>query len=107
MARTVLGAPKNMSGEGEALGGILCMSGYLPKRSAYIPSHAGLATPTALFHGLHDEVVQHSHAETTLATLQGSGVATQLTSYRGLGHSASLDELNDVIDWIKTLNRPP
>lgn len=90
--------------EGDALAGVLCMSGYLPKRSAFGPTRAGLATKTGLFHGKDDPVVEHRHAESTLATLQSAQINVTLKSYATLGHSASIEELLDVITWLETLN---
>lgn len=90
--------------EGDALAGVLCMSGYLPKRSAFGPTRAGLATKTGLFHGKDDPVVEHRHAESTLATLQSAQINVILKSYATLGHSASIEELLDVITWLETLN---
>ena len=91
---------------GDPLAGVLVMSGYLPKRSAFKPSRAGLASKTGLFHGKDDPVVSHRHAESTLATLLSAQLDVSLTSYASLGHSASIEELMDIIVWLETLNLP-
>ena len=57
-----------------------------------------------LFHGKDDPVVEHRHAESTLATLQSAQIEVSLTSYATLGHSCSIGEILDVIAWLQTLN---
>jgi predicted esterase len=59
-----------------------------------------------LFHGVADEVVQYQHATTTKSVLEHAGFATTLTAYEGMGHSASMEEVVDVIAWLDAIYGP-
>ena len=48
-------------------------------------------------------MVQHNHAEGTLEYVTNAGIAADLTSYEGLGHSVNFDEICDVVAWLEAL----
>jgi len=83
------------------LGGICCMSGYLPKDHAFQLAAAAADTPVAHFHGLDDPTVKHEWAEASMAKLKEAGVASYtLKSYAGLGHGLGPEEFEDVQAWL-------
>ena len=86
--------------EGPAFAGVLAMSGYLPRPAAFVPSNP--ETPVLMCHGDCDQVVALEWAKESEATMIAAGM-TQLEfkTYDGLEHSASLEELNDVAEWLK------
>ena len=76
------------------------MSGYLPRPSDFAPTGDGLGAPVALFHGEDDEMVPHRAAVRTRAALAEAGCEVRLNEYPGLGHSAHMQELEDVVAWL-------
>ena len=89
----------------EPLGGVLCMSGYLPNSSHWKLSGAGIKTPVCMCHGEIDPVVKFWMAEKSKNAVQSAGLKAALTwnVYKDLEHSATEEELDDVIQWIKSV----
>ena len=84
------------------LAGILVMSGYLPKGHAFKMSEHGRNTPVLHCHGTADPLVLPDFAEQSRKhVLDGAHKAGyELRTYRGLAHSANMQELMDVIHWL-------
>eukprot|EP00470_Lotharella_oceanica_P002672 CAMPEP_0170179884 /NCGR_PEP_ID=MMETSP0040_2-20121228/19680_1 /TAXON_ID=641309 /ORGANISM="Lotharella oceanica, Strain CCMP622" /LENGTH=266 /DNA_ID=CAMNT_0010424251 /DNA_START=73 /DNA_END=873 /DNA_ORIENTATION=+ len=87
----------------QPLAGLICMSGYLPKPDSVSGLQAKMKEiPIRLFHGEADEVVRYEFAEKTLGYLKEKGMKdVNLLAYRSLVHSASMEELKDVSDFIQ------
>jgi lysophospholipase II len=86
------------------LGGIVCMSGYLPAVAKFtIPSNNPLLkqTPTLHCHGTQDMVVQYRMATKTQSTLLNDfGVTNYTLKQYPIGHTVSPDELRDVTQFL-------
>lgn len=82
---------------GEALAGIVGLSGYLPlAASTAIERHAAnQATPIFMAHGLHDEVVQIGRATASRDALQALGYAVEWHAYP-MPHSVCMEEVADL-----------
>jgi predicted esterase len=52
-------------------------------------------------HGTADEVVKHSWGRSSFELLKDHGCIVDFKSYKNMGHSASDDELMDVLEFIK------
>jgi len=91
-----------------ALGGVLCMSGYLAAQEKFELSPAAAATPVAHFHGSDDPTVRIEWARRSAEHLRAAGVKEYaLKEYESLGHSASMEEIADVVAWLQTRLPPP
>jgi predicted esterase len=87
---------------GHALGGILCMSGYLVYPPGVQPGPAAKATPVLMLHGEDDPLVLPSYGRDSAAKLRELGVAdVSLRMYADLPHSASPEELADALAFLK------
>ena len=83
------------------LAGVLVMSGYLAAAEKFELAPAAAATPVAHFHGSDDPTVKIEWARQGADLLKAAGVAEYtLTEYEPLGHSASMEEINDVVAWL-------
>lgn len=84
------------------LAGVLVLSGYLPKEHAFTLSEHGKETPVLHCHGTIDAVVLPEFAEESRAKILGAGHAAgyELRTYRGMAHSANMQEIMDVIHWL-------
>lgn len=84
------------------------MSGYLPLPKAADPaslalSEANKTTPILMCHGDEDEVVHFDWGKKSLAalkTLLGES-AVDFHVYPGMGHSACMEEIQEVIKFVK------
>jgi lysophospholipase-2 len=87
------------------LAGVVVMSGYLPKDHAFTLSIHGKETPVLHCHGSIDPLVIPQFAEDSRKKVLESGHEAQyeLKTYRGLAHSANLQELMDVIQWLQKI----
>ncbi len=87
---------------GARLAGVLVMSGYLPKGHAFMLSEYGKATPVLHCHGTADPLVLPQFAEDSRKHVleAGHSAGYELRTYRGLGHSANMQELMDVVHWL-------
>lgn len=94
-----------------ALGGILCMSGYLPSPKTFVFSKAQSRTPLLICHGEDDEVVPVTLASKTFdhltaqrTSLLGSKPPLTLDkfkTYPDMYHQASNEELTDIAKWLQ------
>ena len=86
----------------ERLAGVLVMSGYLPKGHAFALSDHGKATPVLHCHGTADPLVVPEFADDSRKHVLDAGHAAgyELRTYRGLAHSANMQELMDVVQWL-------
>jgi predicted esterase len=91
------------------LAGVVVMSGYLANANAFKLSPAAAATPVAHFHGAIDPTVRVHWARESAEKLRALGLREyDLKEYPDLGHSANLEEVNDVEAWLRrTLPEPP
>ena len=53
-------------------------------------------------HGTHDDVVNYSWGQASCKLLQENGINVDFRSYKNMGHSASQEELMDVLQFMKT-----
>ncbi|KAI9031972.1 Phospholipase/carboxylesterase/thioesterase [Hyaloraphidium curvatum] len=95
----VLSRSKEEGGIGK-LAGFFGMSGYLPLAKKAIelmsPANPNLDTPLAMFHGTDDAVVPHFRGSASRDRLKELGFKPEWKEYRGLGHSANLEEIQDI-----------
>jgi lysophospholipase-2 len=96
---TGLQLPASFSGR---LAGVLVMSGYLPKSHAFSISAHGKDTPVLHCHGTSDPLVLPEFADDSRKHVLEAGHAAgyELRTYRGLAHSANMQELMDVVQWL-------
>jgi phospholipase/carboxylesterase len=92
---------------GHSLGGLIALSTYLPLRAqaAETMHTANLKTPVFMGHGSHDAVVPERLGSLSRDRLRELGMNVSWTSYRGMGHSVSAEELRDLssffMQWIE------
>ena len=84
------------------LAGVLVLSGYLPKEHAFTLSEHGKNTPVFHCHGTADPLVIPQFAEDSRTKVLTSGhtAGYELRTFRGLAHSANMQEIMDVINWL-------
>ena len=87
------------------LAGVLVMSGYLPKEHAFSLSEHGKVTPVLHCHGTADPLVlpQFAEASRQHVLTAGHSAGYELRTYRGMAHSANMQELMDIIQWLSTI----
>ncbi|CCI47960.1 unnamed protein product [Albugo candida] len=84
------------------LGGVLVLSGYLPKREAFQMSQASKDVPILMCHGEMDPVVRFEWGKLTKEVLESCGSRNiQFKAYRHLEHSSSEEEIRDVENWLR------
>jgi predicted esterase len=84
------------------LAGVLCMSGYLAKAEAFNPSPSAKEIPILMAHGEADPMVLFRYALDTQEKLSESGFKDlTLKSYPGMEHTATMEELSDVLVWLQ------
>lgn len=88
----------------QKLAGIVIMSGYLPAKSQFTITDGFHSTPILHCHGEEDPLVQLGMAQRTKQVLESMG-STQYTmkTYTGMAHSTSVDEINDVVDFVSRI----
>ncbi len=87
-----------------ALAGVLCMSGYLPDPKNWFISEEGKKTPVMMRHGSEDDVVALWMAEKSKQTVEDAGLVNKVEwQTYPMGHSATMEEIEDVIAWIKRI----
>ena len=101
----------------EEIVAVVILSSYLPSRdklSARLTDpaiHIGGASalpPVLICHGKDDDVVAHRHGKASSKLLKAAGVDVRWRSYKGLAHSVSQAEMQDVATFLgKRLSRPP
>lgn len=85
------------------LGGVIAMSGYMPKPEAWRAglTAQGRATPVLQCHGDLDPMVKLAWAEAAQQLMQEEGVSQlEFKVYKGMPHSATQEELQDVLVWL-------
>lgn len=105
---------KKGSNNGLGLGGIVVMSGYLPRSSGFTIAPGSEKTPILHCHGKEDSVVPVQAAalgrERVSSLLKEMGAGNEnsyeVKTYAGLDHSVSIDELNDVAAFLKRVIPP-
>lgn len=105
---------KKDSNNGLGLGGIVVMSGYLPRSSGFTIAPGSEKTPILHCHGKEDSVVPVQAAalgrERVSSLLKEMGAwnenSYEVKTYAGLDHSVSIDELNDVAAFLKRVIPP-
>ncbi|KAL7456769.1 hypothetical protein ACHAWC_009784 [Mediolabrus comicus] len=105
---------KKGSNNGLGLGGIVVMSGYLPRSSGFAIAPGSEKTPILHCHGKEDSVVPVQAAalsrERVSSLLKEMGAGNEnsyeVKTYAGLDHSVSIDELNDVAAFLKQVIPP-
>jgi predicted esterase len=105
---------KKDSKNGLGLGGIVVMSGYLPRSSGFAIAPGSEKTPILHCHGKEDSVVPVQAAalsrERVSSLLKEMGAGNEnsyeVKTYAGLDHSVSIDELNDVAAFLKQVIPP-
>jgi lysophospholipase II len=86
----------------EPLAGVLGLSTWLPLSGDY-PAAVGkgaAATPFLLLHGTADQVVRTEYGQQSHARLKELGIASEMKLYRGLGHGAAPEELDDLAAFL-------
>jgi lysophospholipase-2 len=85
------------------LAGVLVLSGYLPKEQAFKLSDHGRSTPVFHCHGTGDPVVLAQFADASRKHIVEAGHAAtyNLKLYHGMAHTATMQELVDVMSWLE------
>eukprot|EP00455_Lapot_gusevi_P020248 TRINITY_DN2150_c0_g2_i3.p1 TRINITY_DN2150_c0_g2~~TRINITY_DN2150_c0_g2_i3.p1 ORF type:complete len:250 (-),score=82.95 TRINITY_DN2150_c0_g2_i3:199-873(-) len=84
----------------QKLAGIVSLSGYLPKYRQFEANEVNKNTPGLACHGTADPVVNIEFGRRSVDLLQGQGVPIELKQYRGLQHSSSIQEMQDVLEFV-------
>ena len=87
------------------LGGVLCLSGYLPNVGEFKLSAKAKAgeVPVCIRHGAADQVVRLEMNLASRQRLQETGLPDSVVAYKEypeLEHSATEEELDDVAAWL-------
>jgi lysophospholipase-2 len=84
------------------LAGVLVLSGYLPKEQAFNLTEHGKNTPVLHCHGTADPVVLGQFAEASRKHIAevGHTATYNLKLYHGMAHTATMQELVDVMAWL-------
>ncbi|KAL3810959.1 hypothetical protein ACHAXA_005375 [Cyclostephanos tholiformis] len=93
---------------GLGFAGIVVMSGYLPRSNQLKLSPGSENTPILHCHGEMDSVVSVQAAKLSKERISslvkesglGNGDTYELKTYRGLDHSVSMEELDDVVSFL-------
>ncbi len=105
---------RKQSTVGLGLGGITVMSGYLPRSKAFAIAAGSENTPILHCHGEQDSVVPVQAAalskERVSSLLKeidgGNDNSYEVKTYAGLDHSVAIEELNDVVAFLKRVIPP-
>ena len=90
------------------LAGVLCMSGYLPDPKSWKLSEYGRTLPVMMRHGDEDEVVAPWMAERSRTHIEKAGLSSQIQwKTYSMGHSATMEEIDDVISWVNMILKKP
>ncbi|MFZ6645407.1 alpha/beta hydrolase [Undibacterium sp. TJN25] len=86
----------------QKLGGLLCLSGYLPLRDlvAAERSAANQDTPIFLAHGRGDQMIQIQRAEQSRDLLAAMGYKVEWHEYM-MQHSVCQEEIDDIGPWLR------
>ena len=87
--------------DGNNLGGIIVMSGWIFKNHDLSNKKSNKNIPTYIAHGMKDNVVLFENAISIKNTLYENNFKNiTFKSYENLGHGKSKDEINDLIKWL-------
>lgn len=86
----------------EKLGGLICLSGYLPLENSFEAERtdANKATPIYYGHGRGDQVIPITRAQQSLALLQKLGYDVEWHEYN-MPHSVCMEEINDISAFLQ------
>jgi len=86
----------------EKLGGLLCLSGYLPLEASFEAerSAANRDIPIYYGHGRSDQVIPITRAQQSLAFLQRHGYDVEWHEY-DMPHSVCMEEIDDISAFLK------
>jgi phospholipase/carboxylesterase len=86
----------------EKLGGLLCLSGYLPLEDSFEAerSEANKNIPIYYGHGRGDQVIPIARAQQTLALLQKYDYNVEWHEY-DMPHSVCMEEIDDISNFLK------
>ncbi len=86
----------------EKLGGLICLSGYLPLESSFEAERtdANKNTPIYYGHGIGDQVIPITRAQQSLALLQKLGYDVDWHEYN-MPHSVCMEEIIDISNFLK------
>ena len=86
----------------EKLGGLLCLSGYLPLEDSFVAerSEANKNIPIYYGHGSEDQVIPITRAQQTLALLKKQGYNVEWHEY-DMPHSVCREEIEDISNFLK------
>jgi lysophospholipase II len=85
----------------DRLAGIVCMSGYLPAAKKFAVAPGNVDTPVLHCHGTQDMVVAFPLAQKTGDKVRGRGVKSYTVKSYPIGHTVSMEELGDVLTFLK------
>ena len=102
------GMTSNRRGEEKGLGlaGIVVMSGYLPRASSFKLAVGSQSTPILHCHGKDDPIVTVDAVEMSknrVLEVTKDTVVYESKLYNGLDHSVSMEELEDVTRFLKSV----
>ncbi|POM81494.1 Acyl-protein thioesterase [Phytophthora palmivora] len=84
------------------LGGIISMSGYLPRYSSFQLTSETADVPLLMCHGEEDPVVRYEYCTMSKEKLETAGVKNiEFHSYPDMQHGACMEELEDVTKWLQ------
>ncbi len=86
----------------EPLGGILALSTYFATSNRVKINSVNRNIAINICHGSHDQVVQESLGQRSLATLRSLGFNPEYKSYP-MEHSVSIEEIADISAWFRTV----
>eukprot|EP00835_Amoeboradix_gromovi_P007067 NODE_1032_length_1906_cov_0.115108.p1 type:complete len:203 gc:universal NODE_1032_length_1906_cov_0.115108:1456-848(-) len=86
------------------IGGVIALSGYLPIRY-YIMKQQLTNVPIYMAHGTMDPVISYDMSQKSKKVLLSLNLRLTYKSYQGMEHTATPEELQDVIHWLDTLNK--
>lgn len=90
-----------MPSAAQKLAGVIIMSGYLPAASKFTITPGLENTPILHCHGTQDMLVALSMAEKTKLVVQQKGATDYTYKTYPIAHTVSMDELQDVLSFLK------
>jgi phospholipase/carboxylesterase len=90
----------------EAVGGIAALSGrILPVlKSELKPDEKRQSLAIFIGHGTTDQRLPYSDGTDANSLLQSISLEPEFHTYKGLGHSISVEEIQDLSAWLQRLN---
>ncbi|KAF1785735.1 Alpha/Beta hydrolase fold [Phytophthora cactorum] len=80
----------------DGVGGIISMSGYLPRYASFQCAPETTDVPLLMCHGEQDPVVRFDYGKMSKEKLE-----TAFHSYPDMEHGACMEELDDVTKWLQ------